>query len=178
METRRTSNADRVYPITAFPGFRPGSELTVRLSKNRFLVPDVAVQRKDQIQDPYPTEPIHLCIEILSPDDRMSEMIAKGEEYLGWGVPMVWIIDPVNQVAWEFSLNRPLHEVPPNGSLTEYTTMALPAINANDVISLTLSAESDYLPTATCTYVAADLTGSGGWKNNGNPSVLPGACTP
>lgn len=101
-----------------FPGFRPGSELTVRLRENRFLVPDVAVRRKDRIQDPYPTEPIHLCIEILSPDDRMSEMIAKGEEYLAWGVPMVWIIDPVNQVAWEFSLNRPLHEVPVGGSLT------------------------------------------------------------
>ena len=104
--------------LRLFPGFRPGSELTVRPRKSRYLVPDVAVQRRDRIQDPYPTEPIHLCIEILSPDDRMSEMIAKGEEYLAWGVPMVWIIDPVNQVAWEFSLNRPLHEVPANGSLT------------------------------------------------------------
>jgi hypothetical protein len=66
----------------------------------------------------------------------------------------------------------------PNGSLTEYTTISLPAINANDVVGLTLSSESDYLPAATCTYVAADLTGAGGWKNNGNPTVLPGACTP
>jgi len=85
--------------------------LTVRLSESRFLVPDIAVQRRDKIQDPYPTEPIHLCVEILSPDDRMSDIVARGEEYLAWGVPMVWIIDPVNHVAWEFSLNRPLHEV-------------------------------------------------------------------
>jgi prepilin-type N-terminal cleavage/methylation domain-containing protein len=66
----------------------------------------------------------------------------------------------------------------PNGSLTEYTTISLPAINANDVVTLALTAESDFLPPATCTYVAADLTGAGGWKNNGNPTVLPGACTP
>jgi len=31
---------------------------------------------------------------------------------------MVWIIDPVNQVTWEFSLNRPLHEVTMEGALT------------------------------------------------------------
>ena len=101
-----------------YPDFRPGSELHVRLNEGRYLVPDVAVQRKDRIQDPYPTEPIHLCVEILSPDDRFSEVLAKCEEYLAWGVPMVWIIDPVNQVAWEFSPNRPLHEVSLDGSLT------------------------------------------------------------
>ena len=104
--------------MNAFVDFLAGSELTVRLSENRYLVPDVAVQRKDRIQDPYPTEPIHLCVEILSPDDRFSEVLAKCEEYLAWGVPMVWIIDPVNQVAWEFSPNRPLHEVSLDGSLT------------------------------------------------------------
>ena len=101
-----------------FPGLEAVTELTVRLSENRCLVPDVAVQRKDRIQDPYPTDPVHLCVEILSPDDRFSEVLAKCEEYLAWGVPMVWIIDPVNQVAWEFSPNRPLHEVSLDGSLT------------------------------------------------------------
>jgi len=100
-----------------FPDLEAVTELTVRLSENRYLVPDVAVQRKDRIQDPYPTEPIHLCVEILSPDDRLSEVIAKCEEYLAWGVPMVWIIDPVNRVAWEFSPNRPLHEVLSGDSL-------------------------------------------------------------
>ena len=101
-----------------FPGFEAGPELTVRLRENRYLVPDIAVQRKDRIQDPYPTEPVHLCVEILSPEDRFSEVIAKGEEYHAWGVPMVWIIDPVNQAAWEFSPSHPLHEVPSGGSLT------------------------------------------------------------
>ena len=103
---------------TNFSQFRAGPEQTVRLSERRYLIPDVAVQRTDRIQKPYPTEPIHLCVEILSPDDRLSEVIAKCEEYLAWGVPMVWIIDPVNCVAWESSPKHPFHEVPLDGSLT------------------------------------------------------------
>jgi prepilin-type N-terminal cleavage/methylation domain-containing protein len=66
----------------------------------------------------------------------------------------------------------------PNGSLTEYTTISLPAINANDVVNITTSTETDYLPAATCTYIASDLNGSGGWKNNGTPTVTPGVCPP
>jgi prepilin-type N-terminal cleavage/methylation domain-containing protein len=66
----------------------------------------------------------------------------------------------------------------PNGSLTEYTSIALPAINANDVVNITTGNEADYLPGATCTYVANDLTGSGGWKNNASPTVTAGVCLP
>ena len=66
----------------------------------------------------------------------------------------------------------------PNGSLTEYTSISLPSILANDVVNITTSTEADYLPTATCTYVASDLTGSGGWKNNASPTVNAGSCTP
>jgi hypothetical protein len=66
----------------------------------------------------------------------------------------------------------------PNGSLTETTTIALPAINANDVVNITTSNEGDVLPRATCTYVAGDLTGSGSWKNNATPTVTPGTCPP
>jgi len=64
----------------------------------------------------------------------------------------------------------------PNGSLTEYTTISLPAINANDVVNITTSTEADYLPMATCTYVAADLTGGGGWKGSAAPTITPGVC--
>jgi Uma2 family endonuclease len=86
------------------------SELSVCLRAERYLVPDVAVQRHDSIQDPYPSQPIPLCVEVLSPGDRLSETIAKGEEYLAWGVPMVWIVDPEKRVAWELSTVHGLHE--------------------------------------------------------------------
>lgn len=101
-----------------FPEFKAGPELTVRLSESRFLVPDVAVQDAAKIQSPYPTEAIHLCVEILSPNDRLSEVIAKGEEYHAWGVPTVWIIDPDQRTAWQFTRNHGLHEIPAGGTLT------------------------------------------------------------
>ncbi|OGT57105.1 MAG: hypothetical protein A3E01_13560 [Gammaproteobacteria bacterium RIFCSPHIGHO2_12_FULL_63_22] len=66
----------------------------------------------------------------------------------------------------------------PDGSLTEYTTIDLPAINANDVVNITTSTGTDYLPIANCSYVASDLTGSGGWKGSAIPLVTPGVCPP
>jgi prepilin-type N-terminal cleavage/methylation domain-containing protein len=66
----------------------------------------------------------------------------------------------------------------PNGSMSEYTTINLPAISANDVVNITTITEADFLPTATCTYVASDLNGNGSWKNNGAPTVTAGLCPP
>ena len=98
------------YILSAYNQFWVGSELTVRLSDDRYVVPDVAVQYLDRVQNPYPTKPIPLCVEIISPEDRFSEVMAKGQEYLDWGVPIVWIIDPEKCRAWEFTRERGLHE--------------------------------------------------------------------
>src|SRR4051795_9943540 len=40
-------------------------EVTVRLTANKFLRPDIIAARV--IEEPYPTEPVLLCAEILSP---------------------------------------------------------------------------------------------------------------
>lgn len=104
--------------LELFPEFEPAPELTVQIGNGRFLVPDVAVQNRNNIQDPYPTEPIHLCIEILSPTDRMSDTLAKCEEYHAWGVETAWIADPEERRCWEYrSFHRPM-EIQPRGSLT------------------------------------------------------------
>ena len=102
----------------AFRGFRASTELTVQLRKDKYLIPDVAVQRKDLIQDPYPIEAIHLCVEVLSPGDRISVAFAKAEEYHAWGVPTVWILDPESRRSWEFCAGQRPVEVPASGSLT------------------------------------------------------------
>ncbi len=101
-----------------YQGLEPESEVTVRIREGKYFIPDVIVQRRDHIQDPYPTEPVHLCIEILSPDDRMSETLAKCEEYHAWGVAMTWIVDPDSERAWEYARGQRPHEVAPEGSLT------------------------------------------------------------
>jgi Uma2 family endonuclease len=98
--------------------FLAGSEFTVKIRTGKYYVPDVAIQRRDHIQEPYAIDPIHLCVEVLSPDDRFSVAVAKCEEYHEWGVETTWIIDPESRRAWEFRKHeRPL-EVTDAGVLT------------------------------------------------------------
>ena len=80
--------------VRAFP------ELTLQISPTKYLIPDVAVA--DDFPGPYPTEPVLLCCEILSPEDRLGTMFAKCDEYHAWGVPFCWVIDPVKRTAWEY----------------------------------------------------------------------------
>ena len=81
-------------------GLHAAPEVTVRLSPTKYLVPDVVAA--PVLQSPYPTEPVLLCCEILSPEDRLGTMLAKCEEYHAWGVPFCWVIDPVKRTAWEY----------------------------------------------------------------------------
>ena len=74
--------------IEVFPGVR------VQVSPTRFRVPDVIVVKLSQEQGEIFTNPPHLCIEILSKDDRMQYMLKKIDDYLNFGVPYVWIISP------------------------------------------------------------------------------------
>src|SRR5258708_26130344 len=75
------------------------AEVWVSVSNTRMLVPDVIAA--PNIHDPYPTEPVTLCVEILSPGDRLSAAFAKCGEYRSWGVPYCLVVDPVKQGRWE-----------------------------------------------------------------------------
>jgi Uma2 family endonuclease len=89
-------------------GVQGYSELTVRISPSKFLVPDVTAA--NDFPGPYPTEPVLLCCEILSPEDRLGPTFTKCEEYHAWGVPFCWVIDPEKRAAWEYHLNgEPVH---------------------------------------------------------------------
>ena len=81
-------------------GLQAASEVTVRISPTKYLVPDVVAATV--LQSPYPTDPVLLCCEILSPEDRLGAMLGKCEEYHAWGVPFCWVIDPVKRTAWEY----------------------------------------------------------------------------
>ena len=91
------------------------TEVTVRLTPTRYLVPDVIADRT--LPDMYPTEPVALCVEILSPGDRLGEALAKCEEYHAWGVPYCWVIDPIKQTGWEYHNQSDPSKVEAGGSL-------------------------------------------------------------
>jgi Uma2 family endonuclease len=76
------------------------SEVHVRIRPGKYLVPDIAVVRRELFEHPYPTKPVFLCIEIASPEDRPGQLLAKCEDYHQWGVPHCWIVDPERRIAW------------------------------------------------------------------------------
>jgi Uma2 family endonuclease len=74
-------------------------EQRVQVSPTRFRIPDLCVvlgQPSGQIF----SEPPFICIEILSPEDRVARVNQRVADYLNFGVPYVWILDPQTRQAW------------------------------------------------------------------------------
>ena len=81
-------------------GVRARVELRVNVSSHRYRVPDALVLDSSLPREEIVTRPPLLCIEVLSPEDRMSEMDERIADYLNMGVPCVWILDPVRRKAF------------------------------------------------------------------------------
>ncbi len=64
-----------------------------RTAQTTILIPDLALLPKGHQPRVIETAPI-LAVEILSPEDRYSDVSDKIRKYLDWGVKSVWIIDP------------------------------------------------------------------------------------
>ena len=84
-------------------------ELRVQISATRFRIPDVCVTVGDPPEQVLTTPPF-ICVEVLSPEDRLSAIRERGDDYLAFGVPYVWIIDPIVRRAWRYT-REGMHEV-------------------------------------------------------------------
>jgi len=73
----------------------PEQRIRTQAGPARYRVPDLCVTLGGPDEDVF-TDPPYLCIEILSPDDVPSEVSAKADEYLAFGVQYVWVVDPVS----------------------------------------------------------------------------------
>ena len=70
------------------------SETRMRLAPDLYRIPDVAVFAVTEPEERVPSLPPLVAIEIVSPDDRYSEMLEKLAEYQQWGVANIWVVDP------------------------------------------------------------------------------------
>src|SRR5580704_2783312 len=61
-------------------------ETRIRISPTRYRVPDVCVYEREPEEQVFQTAP-WIVVEILSPEDRMSRMQQKIEDYHGIGLP-------------------------------------------------------------------------------------------
>lgn len=83
-------------------GAHPSLEQRVRVRKTRRRVPDVCLILGKPDEQVF-NKPPFLCIEILSPEDRLSRMQRRIRDYLEFGVRFVWLIDPMERRAWIYS---------------------------------------------------------------------------
>jgi Uma2 family endonuclease len=72
----------------------PAVETRLRVRPGRVMIPDVVVFWPNDPNTEFPETLPLIAIEILSKDDRLAEVRDKLQEYLNWGVPHVWLIDP------------------------------------------------------------------------------------
>jgi len=79
----------RIHPL--FP--RP--ELRLRLTPEVYRIPDISVFAGEAPKQSVLSTPPLLVIEILSKDDRYHDVMEKLEEYRVWGVPNIWVVDPL-----------------------------------------------------------------------------------
>jgi Uma2 family endonuclease len=93
------------------------AEVHVRIRPGKYLVPDLAMMRREMFEHPYPTKPVFLCIEIASPEDRPGQLLAKCEEYHAWGAPHCWIVDPERRVAWIYDRDADWVKLDESGTL-------------------------------------------------------------
>jgi Uma2 family endonuclease len=75
----------------------PRPELRLRLEPRVFRIPDISVFDRQPPQENVPSIPPLLVIEILSKDDRHHDLMEKLEEYRVWGVPNIWVVDPLSK---------------------------------------------------------------------------------
>jgi Uma2 family endonuclease len=70
------------------------TECRVQVSPTRFRIPDVCVILGQEEPEPILREPPFICIEILSREDRMPRVQKRLDDFLAFGVPNVWVVDP------------------------------------------------------------------------------------
>ena len=80
------------------------SELRTLVRDDRVRLPDVAVVPEDAAlaEEPRVTPPL-IAIEILAPDDRLNRVLVRLEDFLSMGIPHVWLLDPIERVAFSYT---------------------------------------------------------------------------
>lgn len=75
-------------------------ELRTKVATRRYRIPDVLVVRAGLRFESVLDHPPLIAIEILSPDDSLSGLQEKVDEYLAFGTEHIWIFDPRRREAW------------------------------------------------------------------------------
>ncbi len=101
--SRWLGNREKEFAITVVV------EQRVQIQATRFRVPDIIVLRGSGLRGRILTEAPFICVEILSPRDRVAQMQTRINDYLKFGVQYVWLIDPETSQTFIYTANS-IHE--------------------------------------------------------------------
>jgi Uma2 family endonuclease len=84
--------------------------------RDTIRVPDVGFIREERLppkgqRSRFPRLAPDLAIEVLSPSDRASEVVAKLEMYQEAGVPLIWLVDPDKETVTIIAAGQPTRVV-------------------------------------------------------------------
>lgn len=89
-----------VYIRTMYKRFWSVVEVRVQVKAERFRVPDVTIVAGKKPTGRIITEPPVAVVEVLSPEDRAADMQERIDDYLGFGISCVWVVNPENHRGW------------------------------------------------------------------------------
>ena len=80
------------------------TECRLKIRDRKYRIPDIMVlpanaSRPELVIEEAPL----LCIEVVSPKDRLAHLVERAGDYLLLGVPETWICDPKKKGSWVYS---------------------------------------------------------------------------
>ena len=84
-------------------------EQRIRIDANRVRICDIALLRADAPREKVTKTAPLLCIEVMSPEDRLSRAKIVLGDYLRMGVEHIWLLDPMRRAAYTLDASG-LHE--------------------------------------------------------------------
>ncbi|WP_213804424.1 Uma2 family endonuclease [Granulicella sp. dw_53] len=90
---------------------RVRSEQRIQTSATHYRIPDICLSRASDPHEEIITIAPLLCVEILSPEDRLADIQDRLDDYFGMGIEAVWVIDPKKRRAFMAGLGGLLQPV-------------------------------------------------------------------
>ena len=78
-------------------------EQRIRVAPRRVRIADICLVRRDAPREQVIVTPPLLCVEILSPEDRLPRAARVMEDYARMGVANLWLLDPKDRVAYDYA---------------------------------------------------------------------------
>ncbi len=108
-------------------GIAPASEVRTRVRAERFRLPDVSLMRFPRQFTKTQNDPPLIAIEILSEDDRYSDLANRAGDLRAMGVEHIWLIDPDRRLAsiWDGRTWQPAAALAVSGTAVHLDLMWL-----------------------------------------------------